>query len=216
MAISYPGQRFDEMLNSYMSDGSAESLDENGVPYAILSASGMENPYLHDALSVLEPVQSDYDRLYDMVISAAKEQNSSAQTSADRAMEFSASEAALNRAWQVEQNQKAMDFSERMSSTAYQRAMEDMSAAGLNPKLVGRLGSASTPSGATSAGSTGQGFTSPSVAQAAISVLGSLMETYLTNANKLDAIDRDHYYQMERNLQKAIFKLIPVTSISVS
>lgn len=61
--------------------------------------------------------------------------------SADKKEDFDSHQAYLNRDWQ-----------ERMSNTSYQRAVQDLNAAGLSPMLAYSKGGASTPGGATASG----------------------------------------------------------------
>nr|DAU33475.1 MAG TPA: minor capsid protein [Microviridae sp.] len=94
------------------------------------------------------------------------------------AMNYNSAEALANREWQ-----------ERMSSTAYQRAVEDMKKAGLNPILAFSNGGASTPGG--SAGT----ISGASMGLASSSALGiSRSSGFVPNAYESESWSKSEWY----------------------
>lgn len=106
---------------------------------------------------------------------------------------------------------KQMQFQERMSNTAYQRSMEDMKKAGLNPILAYGQGGASSPGGASA---TMQNEFSGAVSSA-IDSLRARQEVKNLKAQQelLEAQERETYNrvalnnsQIENNLKDANLK----------
>ena len=139
--------------------------------------------------------------------SSAAQAAANASSAIDRAIgisdannAWSAEQAAIQRDWQVQQNQKAMDFNaaeaaknrqwqQYMSNTAHQREVRDLKVAGLNPILSAMGGNgAAVTSGATASGVTSSGAKGDTDTSANAAIAG-LLGSFLNAQTQLQAMN---------------------------
>ncbi len=105
--------------------------------------------------------------------------------------------------WNASEAQKNRDFEERMSNTAYQRAVADMRAAGLNPALMfNSASSASSPAG--SVASYSGAYTSAFSERLALEHLAVAKRQARASEQTADANQRNS----ETNRLKAFFSML--------
>lgn len=115
--------------------------------------------------------------------SSADKQMAFQRESQQEQQRFNAEQAALDRAFQQASADKQMAYAERMSNTQYQRAVADMRKAGINPILLARNFSGSSPQGTAASGAVASSAMAQGSKADISGVLGSYLSSLVSSSN---------------------------------
>lgn len=174
-----------ESIGTYSAKAAAQA---NSISRQAQSAQGAFNQASANQANMLndQSIATQYG-FNSAMMSSANEYNTEAWNQAaawnekmwQKQADFNAEQAQLNRDFNAAEAQKLRDWQTNMANTSYQRAMADMSAAGLNPILAYSQGGANVPGGAAGTGTAasvgGAQMSSASAQMASGGLLGANM-----------------------------------------